>query len=342
MRTLLGATLLGLTLWCGCTSINLGASACASAGGECAAFPAGCPCGQWSPSVACDSAGGESRGCCLPSSCANGDMGPPVCVANGGRCARNADCCSNDCPQLGSVISVCSGGGGGGGGMDPCSASGGTCVANPIDCPRGHIGTTCSFGGVGGVAGQCCLPGPEAVPCGNMTCGVNQVCVEPCYAGISCVPKNSDGSCPPGTSSPGAGCSDANGSPGCTASGQPACVDLPASCDVTSEASACSCFATDPCSLGQCSGGDAPGVVSCFCNPACDPSTVDSFVAAHKSCGQDADCKPLCELGASCDLRSVNGAGAAAFKSTFANCTFSQCAIACPAATCDSTGSCSP
>ena len=309
MRTVLAATLLGLTLWCGCTSINLGASACAAAGGECAAFPAGCACGQWSGTVACASAGGESMGCCLPGSCANGDMG---------------------------------GGGGGGGGGDSCSASGGTCVASPIDCPRGHIGTSCGFGGGGGVAGHCCLPGPEAVPCGNMTCGVNQVCVEPCYAGISCVPKSSDGSCPPGTAPPSAGCSDASGAPGCTATGTPACVDLPASCDLTSEASACSCFATDPCSLGQCSGGDAPGVVSCFCNPACDSSTVDAFVAAHKSCVQNSDCTPLCQIGASCDLRAVNAAGAAAFKSTFANCTFAQCAIACPAATCDSTGNCAP
>ncbi len=339
MRTLLGATLVGLTLWCGCTSINLGASACASAGGECAAFPGGCPCGQWSPSAACDSVGGVSRGCCLPSSCANGDMGQ-LCVANGGRCTRNSDCCSDDCPQLGADISVCSGGGGGGGGTDPCAASGGNCVASPIDCPRGHLGTSCSLGG--DAAGQCCLPGPEAVACGNMTCGVNQVCVEPCYWGISCVPKSSNGICPPGTASQSPGCSDAGGSPGCTASGQPACVDLPASCDLTSEASACTCFGTDPCSLGQCGGGDAPGVLSCFCDPACDPSTVDAFVAAHKSCVQDQDCAPLCDLGASCDLRAVNKAGAAAFASTFASCTFSQCAVACPAATCDSTGSCSP
>ena len=338
MRTGLGAALLGLTLWCGCTSINLGASACASAGGECAPFPGGCPCGQWSPSAACESAGGVSRGCCLPGSCASGDMGPPVCVANGGRCSHNSDCCSNDCPQLGSDISVCSGGGG----MDPCAAAGGTCVANAIDCPRGHIGDLCGFGDGSGVAGHCCLPGPEAVPCGNMTCGTNQVCIEPCYAELGCVPKAGDGSCPPGTAPPTPGCSDANGSPGCAATSPPTCVSLPASCDLTSQASACSCFSTDPCSLGHCSGSQTPGAISCFCNPTCAPATVDAFVASHKSCVSNQDCTPICSLGASCDSRAVNQAGAAAFASTFANCTFQQCAVSCPAATCDSTGSCAP
>ncbi len=334
MSTLLRSMLLcGLAAWAACSPINLGVSACASAGGTCAPFPAGCPCGQWSASTACSG----SMGCCLPGSCASADLGPQTCAPAGAACVRNSDCCSDDCPKQSAGVSVCSGGGGGGG--DPCAASGGTCVSNPIDCPRGHLVGSCGFGGAG-VPGQCCLPGTQAVPCGAMTCGLDQVCVEPCYANVPCVPKGSGGLCPPGTAVATPACTDAGGAPGCSPSGQPACVSLPASCDLTSEATACTCFSADPCSVGTCTGGSAPGTVGCFCPPACDMATVDAFVAAHRSCTRDQDCVPLCTLGASCDTQSVNQAGATAFKSMFAGCPFPQCAIACPAGTCDSTGNC--
>jgi hypothetical protein len=294
--------------WCGCNSISLGTSLCASSGGTCQAFPTGCPCGQWNPNVPC----GGNLGCCMPQSCPGSDMGPHACLAEGAPCARNADCCSNDCPELGGARSVCSSGGGGGGGSggpDQCTSAGGRCVVDPnIDCSRGHIGTElCGSTPGAGVHAACCLPGTQAVQCGTMTCGVNQVCVQPC----SLTPKA-------------------------------ACVDLPASCDVGSSANVCDCFTgADPCGAGKCNGNTMPGVVACWCQPsACDAASVNAFVAAHKSCLSDQDCVPLCKLGATCDFRSVNQAGAAAFPSTFATCTFPSCAASCLPARCDATGSC--
>ena len=324
MRTLFCSMLVGLTLWCGCTSINLGTSACASAGGECAAFPTGCACGKWSPTATCASADGVSRGCCMPGSCASGDMGPQVCLVDGLRCARNSDCCSNDCPERGAAFSVCGSGSGGGGGTDLCSANGARCVLNTSECTRGHIEGNCS----GESASWCCVPGPEPGACGSQTCGVGQICVQPCYYGISCFPKNTNGLCPPGTALQDPSCTVGGGGglPACTPNGQPVCRDLPASCDLTSPATACGCFPSDPCSVGVCAGGvEGAGTVSCFCPNACDTATVDAFVAAHKSCVSDQDCVAMCTLGASCDVRSVNKAGAAAFPTTFGGCPFPQC-----------------
>src|SRR5581483_9931513 len=73
----------------------------------------------------------------------------------------------------------------------------------------------------------------------------------------------------------------------------------------------------------------------------CNETTVTSFVDSHKTCSVDGDCTSLCALGASCDTRSVNAAGAAAFSTTFADCMFPQCDIACFGAHC-TLGACSP
>src|SRR5271154_4388164 len=57
-----------------------------------------------------------------------------------------------------------SGGGNGGGGGNSADTCGtGTCVTSDLECPRGHIGALC---GDSEVAAHCCLPGPQAVPCG--------------------------------------------------------------------------------------------------------------------------------------------------------------------------------
>jgi hypothetical protein len=73
----------------------------------------------------------------------------------------------------------------------------------------------------------------------------------------------------------------------------------------------------------------------------CGEAAVTAFVDSHKSCTVDQDCTPLCQLGASCDLRTVNADGAAAFASTFSGCAFAQCAVACFGAQC-LMGACSP
>jgi hypothetical protein len=73
---------------------------------------------------------------------------------------------------------------------------------------------------------------------------------------------------------------------------------------------------------------------------ACGPAAFAAFVAANDSCTSSQDCVPLCQLGASCDTGSVNEAGAAPFKSTFASCSFPQCAIDCAASGTCTGGTC--
>lgn len=72
------------------------------------------------------------------------------------------------------------------------------------------------------------------------------------------------------------------------------------------------------------------GLIGLDCGAAMDcKARLDGFVAAHSSCTSDADCTPLCTLGASCDVRSVNTAGKDAFGGTFGNCAFPQCHTLC-------------
>jgi hypothetical protein len=336
------APLLFVALGCNPSPIRLGTYACAQAGGQCLAYPSGCPCGQWDDQGAC---AGVGVSCCIPGSCApKPDLGPhvepPSCAPAGAACVRNEDCCNSDCPRTGGGPSVCRvasvdmatpiGPGG-----DSCP--GGQCVGDFLGCPRGHITGVCGWPG-GDHAGQCCVPGTENVPCGATTCGKNQVCVEPCYFGVGCVPKSATGFCPPGTTTATVPCTDAGGAPGCSPSSPPWCVDLPTSCDLTSSAGACACFGSDPCSAGSCGGGEGPGLVSCFCPPAptmCDAQSVTNFVAAHRSCNTAQDCVALCTLNASCDTRAISKSSVSAYNAAFGSCNFGACAIACFAPTCD-------
>ena len=90
---------------------------------------------------------------------------------------------------------------------------------------------------------------------------------------------------------------------------------------------------------GSCPG--QPGQECCLPGAACDPQTITDFIAANKSCVRDQDCKPLCELGATCDSRAVNQAGATQFSSLFSGCLFQECQRGCSPATCVSSR-CSP
>jgi hypothetical protein len=294
-----------LALTSACDSpVRLGVLSCGDVGGECASYPTGCPCGQWDQQASC---GSGALVCCLPRSCAPSDLGrPPACLPTGSACSTNAQCCNNDCAA---ATNTCSDG------TpdlarppvdDACAASGGQCVPSEIDCPRGHIvGPPCGLGG--DVAGRCCVPGTANVPCGSATCGANQVCLSTCGGGTNCLQPP----CP----------------------GTPVCVDLPSTCDPTSQATACACFATDPCPAnggGSCTGNIAPGQVECFCPPtSCDAPTVTAFVDAHNSCTQASDCVALCTLGATCDLRGVNRQSATLFQQMFGSCSFPACALAC-------------
>jgi hypothetical protein len=104
---------------------------------------------------------------------------------------------------------------------------------------RGGAGGTAGTGGAGG-----------AVACGGVTCGSNQVCVQPsCGGGVAvCTPLGDAGDCPTGWTmtnlcpiAGGAGCVP----PPCTPPA-PKCVDLPAACGGTPT---CGCLPANVCAL---------------------------------------------------------------------------------------------
>jgi hypothetical protein len=164
MRVHLGLLLLASLVGCRNQPLELGTQSCVTAGGSCASFPAGCPCGTWSEAAICSAPGTQ---CCVQASCSSDDLGPAACFPLGTACRVDSDCCSNVCPSSGDSVGVCAAPT-----IPSCGSVGGSCV-QASKCETNAINTNyaCTDDAV------CCLP-TTAQPTDGSTSVDGGTCVQ--------------------------------------------------------------------------------------------------------------------------------------------------------------------